>query len=620
MYCRLLLLVAALAFIASCVTPSGGPPVSVDRATRLQERGDNAGAAAMFERLAQNNPLPDRTDFAMAAARAWLAANRADDAQRVLELATGETRAPALLELGMLRAQVAEARGQFPSAWQQISQLPQPADPAVAVRLLLLREQIALRVGQPAEAVRAGIARERLATTEEQRTAARRELLSGLRGAVDNGLRIDLGASPDPMVRGWLELAQIASSASRSPLAAEADIERWRRRYPGHPGSTIVDREILHPAEHAVEARPGFVASTGPVALLLPLSGPQAAVATLVRDGFQAALARLPEAERPVLRIYDTSVLPIGTALLNAQSDGASIAVGPLLRDAVQEAYEQRPGALPLLLLNTLPGNGFVGNQIYQFALSAEDEARQVARQIAGSGHTRALLFAPVGDWGTRAAMAFSDELVRDGGSVVAQGVYTYDRNDRSRTDVTATVTRTLGIDEARSRYERLRQIVGGSMQFRANPRPDVDAIFVAGYEPLATRELNSQLFFNNAGELPTYMTNDGLAADGGPNRDLEGMRVLGTPWELDTVGPVADLRTATEQFWATQGQRNSRYFAFGYDAATLAIALRRGVTTWPLAGLSGRLQMTPEGRIERSLTWGRIKNGQVQPFDPMAN
>ncbi len=112
----------------------------------------------------------------------------------------------------------------------------------------------------------------------------------------------------------------------------------------------------------------------------------QASTAQLVRDGFQAALARLPEAERPALRIYDTGTLSVGAALQKAQAEGAGFIVGPLVRVEAQTAAEQRPGTIPMLLLNTLSGNGFIGNQIYQFALSPEDEARQIARQIAGSG------------------------------------------------------------------------------------------------------------------------------------------------------------------------------------------------------------------------------------------
>ena len=101
-------------------------------------------------------------------------------------------------------------------------------------------------------------------------------------------------------------------------------------------------------------------------------------------------------------------------------------------------------------------------------------------------------------------------------------------------------------------------------------------------------------------------------------NRDLVGMRVLDMPWTLDTVGPVADLRTATEPSWSAAGLRQSRLFAFGYDAATLAIAIRRGRANWPLEGLTGRLNLTAEGRVERSLNWARLAtDGAVQPFDP---
>ncbi|MEJ0098615.1 MAG: penicillin-binding protein activator [Pseudomonadota bacterium] len=604
-----------LLLLAGCATQGGGGgPASDDRADRLMRRGDNAGAAAMYEQLAQGNPPPARNNFALAAARAWLAANRADDAQRALDLASGASGSQQL-ELGMVRSQVAVARGQYAVAWQQVSQLPQPADAATASRLLQLRQQVALRAGQPLDAVRAGITRESLAGNDEQRTAARRDLLTGLRGAIEGGLRVDPATSNDPLVRGWLELAQISVSAGRSPLSADSAVARWRTRFPGHPGSTIIESEILHPASRPSENIPRLVASSGPVALLLPLTGRQSAVAQLVRDGFQAAVARLPESERPALKIYDTGAMSVGAALQAAQAEGAGFIVGPLVREEAQVAAEQRPGTVPLLLLNTLPGTSFAGNQLYQFALSPEDEARQIARQIAGSGKRNVAVLAPTGDWGNRVATAFTEELTHDGGGVVAQGSY-----DIAKNDLTSSLTATLGINEARARQQRLQQTINAPVEFDAYPRPDIDAIFVAGYQSIALRQINSQLIFNNAGDLPIYITQDGVSADTTENRDLRGMRVLGTPWELDSVGPVADLRTATETQWSAQGPRQSRYFAFGYDAATLTMALRRGSANWPLQGLTGRLQLTPEGRIERSLNWGQLKDGQVQAFDPAAN
>src|SRR5436190_14474638 len=79
------LMVAAV--IAGCALPpaSGTGPASVDRANLLLRQDNPAAAAQMYEQLATSNPPPGRNDLALSAARAWLAANRADDAQRVLD-------------------------------------------------------------------------------------------------------------------------------------------------------------------------------------------------------------------------------------------------------------------------------------------------------------------------------------------------------------------------------------------------------------------------------------------------------------------------------------------------------------------------------------------------------
>jgi len=605
--------------LAACVSTSTAPgsgPASVSRAERLAQQGNPAGAAQMYERLAQDNPPPDRNDFTLAAARAWLNANRADDAQRVMEAASGEFTAAQQFERELLGAEIAMARGQYAPAWKQIAQVAEPRRPADASRLFLLQQQVALRAGQPLEGVRAGIARERVAATDNDRSRARRDLLSDLRAAIDRGLRIDPAAARDALVRGWLEIGQIAASAGRSPLSAAPAIERWRSRFPGHPAATIATSEIVTPGERlGVRGTAAAVTGNPPIGLLLPLTGRQtAATAALIRDGFLAAIARLPEGTRPAVRVYDTDALTVGTAMQNARADGAGFLVGPLTRAEVQTAAEQRPGDLPLLLLNSLDGAGYIGAQLYQYALAPEDEARQIARQMFGSGQRRALVVAPSGEWGARVAAAFTDELTRAGGQVVAHGNY-----DLARNDLNTTLTSLLGIDESRARYKRVQQITNSELVFEARPRPDIDAVFAAGYQSLALRQINPQLRFFNAGDLPVYITQQGLDTETLANRDLEGMRVLDMPWMLETVGPAADLRTATESAWGARGLAQSRYFAFGYDAATLAMAIRNGSSNWPLPGLTGRLNLTTDGRIERSLNWARMRDGVTQPFDPVA-
>lgn len=615
---RLLAAGALAVLLTACQTaPGDAGPASVTRAERLLRQGNHAEAARMYEQLAANNTPPDRDEFALTATRAWLDANRADDAQRTLALAGTALPAGMQFERDLLQVEVAAARGQYQAAWQQVSQTPEPTRPQDASRLFYLRQQVALRAGQPNEAVQAGIARERVAGDDNARTRARRDLLVDLRGAVERGTRIEPARSRDALERGWLELAQIAADVGRSPMSANVWIDRWRQRYPGHPASTIVGVEILDPA-----SRPGVVTDrgtsiSGPVALLLPLSDPAyGTFAGLVRDGFRSYVSRGTDAGLADVREYDTTAMSVESAIQRALAEGASFIVGPLLRDEVQVAAEHRPVHVPMLLLNTLPEGGG-GPGAWQYALSPEDEARQIARQIAGSGARGVVVLAPAGDWGQRVAAAFSAELNQAGARVVHEGIY-----DLNSANIEATITRALGIDAGRMRRERIQNVIGSRVTFNGyeQPAPGIDAIFAAGNQSLALRQIRPYLRQYNANEIPTYMTSDGIGEERTANRDLSGMRVLEMPWHLDTVGAAYDVRQATESSWLSRGgQRNSRFFAFGYDAAMLASALRRGLPDWPLQGVTGRLSLTPEGRIERQLNWARVRDGLVEPSDPLS-
>jgi len=79
----------------------------------------------------------------------------------------------------------------------------------------------------------------------------------------------------------------------------------------------------------------------------------------------------------------------------------------------------------------------------------------------------------------------------------------------------------------------------------------------------------------------------------------------------------VADTRARTQARWEASGQRQSRLFAFGYDAASLTVQLRAGQPAWPLLGLTGRLGLTSGGRIERELDWAQISGGAPKLATP---
>jgi outer membrane PBP1 activator LpoA protein len=294
-----------------------------------------------------------------------------------------------------------------------------------------------------------------------------------------------------------------------------------------------------------------------------------------------------------------------------AVADGATFIVGPLTREDVQAAAEQRPAHVPMLLLNTLPAGSGAG--AWQYALAPEDEARQIARQIAGAGGRSAVVVTPADGWGQRVAAAFTEEFTAAGGNVLAEGQYALARND-----IEATLVAVLGIDASRRRHERVQGLVGTRVEPDPRPAPGIDAIFAAGHQALAMRQIRPYLRQHNAIAIPTYMTSEGVDGDRSANRDLEGMRLVEMPWTLDTVGTAYDVRSASEGAWSARGSaRDSRYFAFGYDAARLAAALRSGIVAWPLDGVTGRLNLTPDGRIERQLNWARMRDGMLQPANP---
>ncbi|MET0291036.1 MAG: penicillin-binding protein activator, partial [Steroidobacteraceae bacterium] len=460
-----------LLLLAACGSLPGAPPASVDRAERLISQGNPAEAAALFERLAAENPPPDSTVFALRAVRAYIAANRATDAQRVYSTLTAPTGDPLANDYRLAGIEVLLARGEAAEAWRRAAALPVPRDRADQLRLYSLQRRVALAAGRPADGVQAGIAAERAAATDAERATARRDLLAQLRQAADRGVRLDPASARDNLARGWLELGQIAANAGRTPLSAAGEVDRWRNRFPGHPGSTIALADVMGSPSNA----PVLGAAGTQVAVLLPLTGPVASSAIPVRDGINAAFGQLPEAQRPNVRVYDTGAVSVEAALATAQAEGAGFILGPLTRPEIIAAADHAPRGVPLLLLNYLPFDRAAGPTVYQFALSPEDEARQVARRALAFGQKRAIVFAPAGDWGNRVVAAFRDELTRGGGSVIVQAAY-----DAGRSEFTGAITSALKIEESRARHKRIEEITGSKLGFQERRRGDVQMIFAA--------------------------------------------------------------------------------------------------------------------------------------------
>jgi len=397
-------------------------------------------------------------------------------------------------------------------------------------------------------------------------------------------------------------------------LASCADVQSGPDQAP--PGVLLPPSPATHqtaqlPASGPRAAAPYAPVTGGPlIALLLPLTGAQSAAAVAVRDGFLTAYYSQPAAGRPGLRIYDTAQMSIAAALNQATDEGAGFIVGPLTRQEAAAAAGYSGPRPPMLILNAITGAPPAGNALYQFALSPEEEARQVARRVVADGNRAGVALVPSGEWGQRVLAAFTQELNAAGGSLLDKASY-----DGGSSEYAAAISQLLRINESESRNKRLESVLGTKLTFQARRRGDVAFIFCPG-QAQAERLLRPLLKFYYAGDVATYATADAFEPNSNANQDLDGLIFPDAPWLLG--GALVDgVREATNAAWPVGGPRRSILFAFGFDAARLATALRAvpaqsgNTTSLSVDGLTGRLSIAPDGHVLRDLMWAHIVNGE---------
>jgi outer membrane PBP1 activator LpoA protein len=204
---------------------------------------------------------------------------------------------------------------------------------------------------------------------------------------------------------------------------------------------------------------------------------------------------------------------------------------------------------------------------------------------------------------------AFEQELTAGGGLLLASATI-----DPVLTDYAVEIQQVLRISDSRARHRRLESILGSKLQFEPRRRGDIEFIFAASQSSMA-RLLRPQLRFHYAGDIPTYATSDAYEPDPMANEDMQGLIFPDMPWMLGGE-PADSVRAAARDAWPTGGPRRNRLFAFGYDAYRIAVNLRGGKQkTLTLDGVTGKLSLDSERRIQRELACAQMQNGQAKPI-----
>ena len=124
------------------------------------------------------------------------------------------------------------------------------------------------------------------------------------------------------------------------------------------------------------------------VAVLLPLSGNQAAAAQAVRDGYLAGYYGETR-RRPALKFYDTAA-GAKPALARAAADGNDFVVGPLMREEADALFAAGEPPVPMLALNRGSRTPPAGSAA--FSLSPEDEGISLAQHLIDERRSKRVL------------------------------------------------------------------------------------------------------------------------------------------------------------------------------------------------------------------------------------
>ncbi|MEG0800849.1 MAG: penicillin-binding protein activator [Citrobacter sp.] len=483
------------------------------------------------------------------------------------------------------------------------------------------------------------------------------------------------------VLQGWLDLQRVWFDNRSDPDMMKAGIADWQKRYPQNPGAKLLPTQLVNvqsykpastskialllplngqaavfgrtiqqgfeaaknmgtqPVAAPVAAAPAVATdTTAPVAQSQPVDGvaspSQASVSDLTQDApaqpatpvstpqpapTQPTTASAPANPSAELKIYDTSSQPLNQILAQVQQDGASIVVGPLLKNNVEELMKSST-PLNVLALNQPESVKNLANVCY-FALSPEDEARDAARHIHAQGKQAPLLLIPRSGLGDRVTNAFAQEWQKLGGGVVLQqkfgstaelkmGVNGGSGISLTGSPVASSVPAQPGVTIGGLTIPAAptdAQITGGSGR--------VDAVYI-----LATPEeiafIKPMIAMRNGSQSGATLYASSRSAQGtaGPDfrLEMEGLQYSEIP--MLAGGNESLMQQALSA--VHNDYSLARMYAMGVDAWSLAnhFSQMRQVQGFEINGNTGALTATQDCVINRKLSWLKYQQGQVVP------
>lgn len=605
-YFKFFALIIISLILASCAGKPSYSPQGVRDAEQLYLSNQYAAAALAFNQQASGAAGAEQTLLLLRAVIAYVKAEQLTQAVQLLNsIKINENNLKQRNLARLTRAHLALAER---NAKEVLAQLNQP--------LTLDSPAIFLAEFHELRASAFSMQGDRIATTEEYikqgKYLSRDESIlqsqqliwQSLAMLSERSLQQMQPAKAPDILSGWMELVRLSKKYQLNPILLRASIDNWQRSYFNHPVHLSLIEGLRNRKQEDVTLPEN-------IALLLPLSGRFADAAEAIRDGLLASYYAKKDKEQIMIRVYDTEGNPekIEEVYQQAVSNGAQFVIGPLDKASIDKLVEQSELSVPTLALNYIDSENSVPRGLYQFGLSPEEEALQVAERTWLDGHVNAAVLTPEGPWGDRVYQAFRNRWEQLGGRVVEQQNYNSSNNDFS-----LPIRKLLNIDDSQTRYRKVSGLLRTKLKYSTYRRQDIDFIFIAGY-PRQARQIRPQLKFFHASDVPVYATSHIFTGNLNPerDRDMDGIRFGDMPWVLSETTSHHGLRNEMEQLISKAGNKHQRLYAMGVDAFNIIAALNT-LKTYPyerFQGETGSLSLDEKQRVKRQLSWVYFRSGR---------
>lgn len=413
-------------------------------------------------------------------------------------------------------------------------------------------------------------------------------------------LRLLLADETHIEMRGWLDLARMRKEAASNLDQFALELSRWQSQWYDHPAALSLPKDMAfldeisrNPVQH--------------IAVFLPQSGNLSRAGNAIREGLMAASldARAQGAKTAQLSFYDSNSMSLDEMYRQAQAAGAEVVVGPLTKNKVSTLQQRSRLPLPTLALNYGTQSRNNNKQLFQFAISPEDEANQAAKTAWQDGHKSALTLTAGSNWGGRALNAFDKQWQQQGGKVAGSTRYS------SESNLAISIKEMLEVDKSEARLKRIRTLLGTNLEFEPRRRKDVDMLFMAA-TPAIARQVKPALAFYYASDLPVYATSHLYNGKINQTRDIDlnGINFCDIPWFLEES---SGLKFTINKSWPIDTERYGRLYAMGVDALQLAgrLLMLEAIPGSKVYGATGALSLRQDRSIERQLQWAIFIEGQ---------